>query len=77
MTPTELRNLVESEVTVPFLIGLEAIGMGETAGRQALRRGELPFRVFRMGKVLRVPTCDLRELLLDGRVVVVTTASES
>lgn len=64
MTPTELRILIEDHVTVPFLTALEAIGIGETAGRNALKRNELPFRVLRMGAVLRVPTVDLAALLL-------------
>lgn len=64
MTPAELRALIEGNVTVPFLTALEAIGMGETAGRAAYKRNDLPFRVIRIGKVLRVPTADLATLLL-------------
>ncbi len=65
MTPAALRDLVATEVTVSFLTALEALGLGETAGRQAYRRGDLPFRVLRVGKALRVPTRDLAVLLLD------------
>jgi hypothetical protein len=64
MTPTALRELVATEITVPFLTALDALGLGETAGRQAYKRGDLPFRVLRIGKALRVPTRDLEVLLL-------------
>lgn len=64
MTPAVLRELVATEVTVPLLTALEALGLGETAGRQAYKRGDLPVRVLRIGKALRVPTRDLAVLLL-------------
>ena len=46
-----------------LLVALDAIGVGETAGRKALKRGDLPFRVIKVGGALRVPTCDLSILL--------------
>jgi hypothetical protein len=64
LTPSDLQHLVETQVTVPLMTALEAFGMGETSGRAALKRGDLPFRVWRVGKVLRVPTMDLAVLLL-------------
>ena len=64
MTPADLKQLVETEITVPLVTALQALGIGETAGRAALIRGDLPFRVWRGGKVLRVPTMDLAVLLL-------------
>lgn len=63
MTPAEVREALESSVTQPFLVALEVLSIGETAGRAAYRRGELPFRVIRMGRVLRVPSADLWPLL--------------
>ncbi len=63
MTPRELRAQIENNITVPLLTAFKVYGIGETAGRKAYKRGDLPFRVVRMGNVLRVPTCDLADLL--------------
>lgn len=59
MTPAQLLELCQTQLTVPFLTALDVIGVGETAGRKAYARGDLPFRVIRVGNVLRVPTADL------------------
>jgi hypothetical protein len=67
VTPEELRQIIEADVTVPFLVALEAIGVCETTGRKAHRRGELPFRVWVVGKAMRVPSCDLAVLLQPGQ----------
>jgi hypothetical protein len=64
MTPTELRGLCETRTSVSLLTALEAVGVGETAGRKALRDGTLPFPVVRVGRALRVPTGPLAALLL-------------
>jgi hypothetical protein len=65
VTRVELQALVDTgELTVPFLTALAALGIGETAGRRAEKSGRLPFRVIRVGNVLRVPVVDLERLLL-------------
>jgi hypothetical protein len=64
MTPAELRELLDGSLTVPLTVAFDAIGVGETAGRKAQRRGDLPFRVIAVGKALRVPAVDLERLLL-------------
>ena len=59
------RVIADGALTVPFLQALAFIDVGETAGRQALAQGRLPFRVIRATpKSLRVPVCDLAALLL-------------
>jgi hypothetical protein len=64
MTRDELRALVAERPTVPLLTAFAAIDVSETAGRKAYARGELPFRVIRVGKALRAVSCDLEALLL-------------
>lgn len=64
MGPTELRELAKRQLTAPLEVAFEAIHVGETAGRQAYTRGELPFRVIKVGRCLRVPVADLVRLLL-------------
>lgn len=86
MTRDELQGLITAGVlTAPFLDALDAIDIGETAGRAALKRGDLPFRVIRVGKALRVPVRDLEALLLTPDIdeagpaspaVVTTTSSD-
>ena len=66
MTPDELRQIVDANVTVSLLVAFQAIGVGETAGRKALKRGDLPFRVIKVGAALRVPAADLAGLLQSG-----------
>lgn len=65
MTSAELLALLDREVTVSLLDAFAALGIGETAGRAAVKRGDAPFRVIRVGRCLRVPTVDLRTLLLN------------
>ena len=65
MTPARFPgDLLSSSLTQPFLVALDAIGVCETTGRKAYARGDLPFRVIRVGNALRVPSCDLEALLL-------------
>ena len=63
MTPRELQHLLQTNVTIGILDAFDAVGIGETAGRAAQKRGELPFHVIKIGKCLRVPTADLAALL--------------
>lgn len=60
LTADELRS---KGLTVPMRIALEAAGIGETRGYQLARTGELPFPVFKVGRVYKVPTAGLLRAL--------------
>lgn len=62
MTRAELESALASP-TVSFGVACVALGIGLTAGREALRRGDYPVRVVRVGRCLRVPSADLARLL--------------
>jgi hypothetical protein len=61
MTLDELRTLPPT--TVPAEVAFEALGIGRTSGYEQIRRGEFPVRVLKLGRVYRVPTLPLLELL--------------
>jgi hypothetical protein len=49
--------------TVRAEVAFAALDIGRTAGYQAIRDGTFPVPVLRLGRVLRVPTLPLLELL--------------
>jgi hypothetical protein len=49
--------------TVRAEVAFEALGIGRTAGYQQIRDGGFPVPVLRLGRVYRVPTLPLLELL--------------
>jgi hypothetical protein len=50
-------------VTVDLVTAGDVLGMGRTAAYEALRRGEFPVQVLRVGRRYRVVTADLQRLL--------------
>lgn len=62
MTRAELE-VVLSSPTISFACACKCLGLGLTAGREALRRGDFPARVIRVGRCIRVPSAGLAELL--------------
>jgi hypothetical protein len=61
VTLDELRRLPPT--TVPPEVAFQALGCGRTAGYASIRAGTFPVPVLRLGRVYRVPTLPLLELL--------------
>jgi hypothetical protein len=62
MTLDELRALPPT-TTVPAEVAFEALGTGRTSGYQQIRDGTFPVPVLKLGRVYKVPTLPLLELL--------------
>jgi hypothetical protein len=60
MTVDELRALPP---TIPAEQAFRMLGCGRTSGYQQIRDGSFPVGVVRLGRVIRVPTLPLLELL--------------
>jgi hypothetical protein len=60
MSPSELRAL-PAVVDVPT--AARALGLGKSAAYQLVRSGAWPTPLLRLGKVIRVPTAPLLDLL--------------
>jgi hypothetical protein len=61
VTVDELRALPPT--TVPPEVAFRALGVGRSLGYELIRSGRFPCPVLRLGRVLRVPTLPLLELL--------------
>jgi hypothetical protein len=63
MTRAELCALAASSPTTDVPTASKAFGFGSNLGYELIRRGEFPCRVFRLGRIIRVPTADLLDAL--------------
>jgi predicted DNA-binding transcriptional regulator AlpA len=60
MTPDEVRAL---PAVVDLPTAARALGLGRTAAYELVRTGEWPTPVIRLGRLIRVPSAPLVELL--------------
>lgn len=63
MSREEVVALARNETSTNMVTACRAHGIGSNLGYELHARGELPFRVVRLGRKLRVPTASLLESL--------------
>lgn len=65
MTTTKpvLADLATLRPTVDLATAASMLGIGRTASYELVRTGQFPVRILRIGRVIRVPTAPLLQLL--------------
>jgi len=62
------RELLALPAVVDVATAAKALGLSRTAAYELIRTGAWPTPVFRLGRLIRIPTAPLLELLgIDGR----------
>jgi hypothetical protein len=61
--PVTLDELRALPPTIPAELAFKMLGCGRSNGYQQIRDGSFPVPVLRLGRVLKVPTLPLLELL--------------